>query len=246
MRQVLQSATEQPRSRFKMTSGRATWGKYVSGIQVSVGYPRRVHNNVCRYPGTIPPPPDISAYCEHNLRQNHFISGIIFLGKSLLNSASGRRYSSGHLDGVQSRTQISLCLTLKSEISASLGRERSGYEIRWCLQTLGHKHLKSLYPVFMPKQNWKAYCFAVGWKAQYSHIWNSQSGKGNYSIGWLGLQELTLLDLSTAKLCNSRLNLSTNNKQLLDEVGHDIRNEVLIIHDIMRKPNSIIVLLYTF
>ena len=79
MRQVLQSATEQPRSRFKMTSGRATWGKYVSGIQVSVGYPTRVHNNVCRYPGTIPPPPDISAYCEHNLRQNHFISGIISL-----------------------------------------------------------------------------------------------------------------------------------------------------------------------
>ena len=153
MRQVLQSATEQPRSRFKMTSGRATWGKYVSGIQVSVGYPTRVHNNVCRYPGTIPPPPDISAYCEHNLRQNHFISGIIFLGKSLMNSVSGRRYSSGHLDGVQSRTQISLCLTLKSEISASLGRERSGYEIRWCLQTPGHKHLKSLYPVFMPKQN---------------------------------------------------------------------------------------------
>ena len=47
-----------------------------------------------------------------------------------------------------------------------------------------------------------------------------------------------------------------NNKQLLDEVKHDImnyqirglcyRHEVLIIHDIMRKPNSIIVLLYIF
>ena len=51
-----------------------------------------------------------------------------------------------------------------------------------------------------------------------------------------------------------------NNKQLLDEVEHDIMNyqnqglcylpkpkaEVLIIHDIMRKPNSIIVLLYIF
>ena len=57
-------------------------------------------------------------------------------------------------------------------------------------------------------------------------------------------------------------------KQLLDEVEHDImhyqnrglcylpkpkaeadntcRHEVLIIHDIMRKPNSIIVLLYIF
>ena len=53
-----------------------------------------------------------------------------------------------------------------------------------------------------------------------------------------------------------------NNKQLLDEVEHDImnyqnrglcylpkpkaRHEVLIIHDIMQKPNSIIVLLYIF
>ena len=146
MRQVLQSATEQPRSRFKMTSGRATWGKYVSGIHVSVGYPRRVHNNVlCRYPGTSPPPPDISAYCEHSLRQNHFISGIIFLGKSLMNSASGRRYSSGHRDGVQCRTQISLCLKLKSEISPSLGRGRSGYEIRWCLQTLGHIGVREIF-----------------------------------------------------------------------------------------------------
>ena len=56
------------------------------------------------------------------------------------------------------------------------------------------------------------------------------------------------------------------NKQLLDEVEHDImnyqnrglcylpkpkveadnRHEVLIIHDIMRKPNSIIVLLYIY
>ena len=58
------------------------------------------------------------------------------------------------------------------------------------------------------------------------------------------------------------------NKQLLDEVEHDImnyqnrglcylpqpsasegrshRHEVLIIHDITRKPNSIIVLLYIF
>ena len=58
------------------------------------------------------------------------------------------------------------------------------------------------------------------------------------------------------------------NKQLLDEVEHDImnyqsrglcylpkpkaeadikhRHEGLIIHDIMRKPNSIIVLLYIF
>ena len=50
------------------------------------------------------------------------------------------------------------------------------------------------------------------------------------------------------------------NKQLLDEVEHDImnyqnrglcylsdnRHEVLIIHDIMRKPNSIIVLSYIF
>ena len=155
MRQVLQRATEEPRSCFKMTSGRATWGKYVSGIHVSVGYPRRVHNNVlCWYPGTSPPPPDILTYCEHSLRQSHFISGIIFFGKSLMNSASsGRRYSSGHLDGVQSRTLISLCLTLKSEISPSLGRGKSGYEIRWCLQTLGHKHLKSLHPVFMPKQN---------------------------------------------------------------------------------------------
>ena len=45
-------------------------------------------------------------------------------------------------------------------------------------------------------------------------------------------------------------------KQLLDEVEHDImnyqtevcviRHEVLIIHDIMRKPNSIIVLLHIF
>ena len=57
----------------------------------------------------------------------------------------------------------------------------------------------------------------------------------------------------------------SNIKQLLDEVEHDIinyqnrglcyrhevlimcyRHEVLIIHDIMRKPNSIIVLLYIF
>ena len=51
-----------------------------------------------------------------------------------------------------------------------------------------------------------------------------------------------------------------NNKQLLDEVEHDIMNyqnrglcylpkpkaEGLIIHDIMRKPNSIIVLFYIF
>ena len=41
------------------------------------------------------------------------------------------------------------------------------------------------------------------------------------------------------------------NKQLLDEVEHDImnyqnRHEVLIIHDIMRKPDSIIVLLYIY
>ena len=47
------------------------------------------------------------------------------------------------------------------------------------------------------------------------------------------------------------------NKQLLDEVEHDImnyqnrglcqhRHEVLIIHDIIRKPNSIIVLLYIY
>ena len=122
------------------------------------------------------PTPGISAYCEHSLRQNPFISGIIFFGKSLMNSTSGRRFSSGHLDDVQSRTQISLCLALKIEISLSLGRGRSGYEIRWCLQTLGHKRLKSLYPVFMPKQKWKAYCFAVRWKAQYSYIWNSQSG----------------------------------------------------------------------
>ena len=45
-------------------------------------------------------------------------------------------------------------------------------------------------------------------------------------------------------------------KQLLDEVEHDIvtyqnrglcyQTSVLIIHDIMRKPNSIIVLLYVF
>ena len=49
-------------------------------------------------------------------------------------------------------------------------------------------------------------------------------------------------------------------KQLLDEVEHDImkyqnrglfylpkpKAEVLIIHDIMRKPNSMIVLLYSF
>ena len=46
-------------------------------------------------------------------------------------------------------------------------------------------------------------------------------------------------------------------KQLLDEVEHDIMNyqnrglcyhghEVLIIHDIMRKPNSIIVLLSVY
>ena len=50
----------------------------------------------------------------------------------------------------------------------------------------------------------------------------------------------------------------TENKQLLDEVEHDIMNyqnrglcylpkpKALIIHDIMRKPNSIIVLLYIF
>ena len=57
-----------------------------------------------------------------------------------------------------------------------------------------------------------------------------------------------------------------NSKQLLNEVEHDImnyqnrslcylpkpkaeaehRHEVLIIHDIMRKPNSITVLLYIF
>ena len=54
------------------------------------------------------------------------------------------------------------------------------------------------------------------------------------------------------------------NKQLLDEVEHDImnyqnrglcylpkaeadnRHKVLIIHDIMQKPNSLIVLLYIF
>ena len=44
-------------------------------------------------------------------------------------------------------------------------------------------------------------------------------------------------------------------KQLLDEVEHDIMNLIsktevcviaLIIHNIMRKPNSIIVLLYIF
>ena len=60
--------------------------------------------------------------------------------------------------------------------------------------------------------------------------------------------------------------MSASIKQLLDEVEHDImnyqnrglcylpkpkteadnRHEVLIIHDIMRKPNSIIVLLYSF
>ena len=44
----------------------------------------------------------------------------------------------------------------------------------------------------------------------------------------------------------------TYNKQLLDEVEHDIMNyqnrghQGLIIHDIMRKPNSTIVLLYIF
>ena len=53
-----------------------------------------------------------------------------------------------------------------------------------------------------------------------------------------------------------------NNKQLLDEIEHDImnyqnqglfylpkpkhRHKVLIIHDIMQKPNSIIVLLYIY
>ena len=55
------------------------------------------------------------------------------------------------------------------------------------------------------------------------------------------------------------LKYSDVNKQLLDEVEHDImnyqnrglcyhRHEVLIIpsHDIMRKPNSIIVLLYIY
>ena len=60
-------------------------------------------------------------------------------------------------------------------------------------------------------------------------------------------------------ILGQRYNL-LNNKQLLDEVEHDIVNyqnrglcylpkpkqqaSVLIIHDIMRKPNSIIVLLY--
>ena len=60
---------------------------------------------------------------------------------------------------------------------------------------------------------------------------------------------------------------TADNKQLLNEVGHDIMNyqnrglcylpkpkaeadntdtRFLIIHDIMRKPNSIIVLLYIF
>ena len=76
-------------------------------------------------------------------------------------------------------------------------------------------------------------------------------------------------------LCKIKGTLSFNkceifslcNKQLLDEVEHDImnyenrglcyvpkpkaeadnmRHEVLIIHDILRKPNSIIVLLYIF
>ena len=44
-------------------------------------------------------------------------------------------------------------------------------------------------------------------------------------------------------------NSSTFTKQLLDEVEHDImnyQNRGLCYHDIMRKPNSIIVLLYIF
>ena len=53
---------------------------------------------------------------------------------------------------------------------------------------------------------------------------------------------------------STQVRTSSDNKQLLDEVEHDImnyqnrghRHEVLIIHDIMRKPNSIIVLLYIF
>ena len=51
---------------------------------------------------------------------------------------------------------------------------------------------------------------------------------------------------------NSRIALSNdpvlNNKQLLDEVEHDIMNYQNrgIIHDIIRKPNSKIVLLYIF
>ena len=65
----------------------------------------RVHNDIlCRYPGTSTPPPrpppGLSAYCEHSLRQNHFISGTISFRKSLVNSALGRKCSSGHLDGV--------------------------------------------------------------------------------------------------------------------------------------------------
>ena len=68
------------------------------------------------------------------------------------------------------------------------------------------------------------------------------------------------------KLGNISHSLQSYIKQLLDEVEHDImnyqnrglcylrkskaeadnRHEVLIIRDIMRKPNSIIVLLYIF
>ena len=72
------------------------------------------------------------------------------------------------------------------------------------------------------------------------------------------------MDFTSASYNN--IAISKYNKQLLDEVEHDIMNyqngglcylpkpkaeadnthEVLIIHDIMRKPNSIIVLLYIY
>ena len=72
------------------------------------------------------------------------------------------------------------------------------------------------------------------------------------------------MDFTSASYNN--IAISKYNKQLLDEVEHDIMNyqngglcylpnpkaeadnthEVLIIHDIMRKPNSRIVLLYIY
>ena len=72
--------------------------------------------------------------------------------------------------------------------------------------------------------------------------------------------------LNCLNIQQSNIKQWANNKQLLDEVEHDImnyqnrglyylpkpkaeadnRHEVLIIHDIMQKPNSIIVSLYIF
>ena len=76
------------------------------------------------------------------------------------------------------------------------------------------------------------------------------SGVGRYKRQVTGHKSPVSLRNRTA----TAISKGSNIKQLLDEVEHDIMNyqnllsvlSVLIIHDIMRKPNSIIVLLYIF